>query len=191
MEVRMRSRRIWMLMVLVSLVGAGLACDLNVSGPTPPGSPIPVSTEAAGQLTEIWKTAIDNAQNGQVSVVISEAQITSFLALKLAEQSNPPLTDVQVFLRDGKVQIFGNAKAGNVSTTALAVLAGNVTTEGQISFTVEKADFGPVPEKLLDSFSSALNEAFTGKVGSFASGIKITSIGIADGNMAIIGAVTR
>jgi len=189
----MRGSRIGILIVLVSLVGAGLACDLAVSGPTPPGSPIPVSTEAAGQLSEIWKTAIDNAQNGQVSVVINESQITSFLALKLAEQTNPPLTDVQVFLRDGKVQIFGNAKAGNVSTTALAVLAVNVTTEGQISFAVEKADFGPVPvpEKLLDSFSSALNEAFTGKVGSFASGIKITSIGIADGNMAIIGAVTR
>jgi hypothetical protein len=182
-----------MLMVLVSLVGAVLACDLAVGGPTPPGSPIPVSTEAAGQLTEIWKTAIDNAQNGQVSVVINEAQITSFLALKLAEQPNPPLTDVQVFLRDGKVQIYGNAKAGNVSTTALAVLGVTITTEGQISFAVEKADFGPVPvpESLLDSFSSALNEAFTGKVGSFATGIKISSIGIADGNMAIIGAVTR
>ena len=189
----MRGSRIGMLMVLVSLVGAVLACDLAVSGPTPPGSPIPVSTEAAGQLTEIWKTAFDNAQNGQVSVVITEAQITSFLALKLAEQPNPPLTDVQVFLRDGKVQIYGNAKAGNVSTTALAVLGVTITTEGQISFAVEKADFGPipVPASLLESLSTGLNEAFTGKVGSFATGIKISSIGIADGNMAIIGAVTR
>ena len=69
----MRGSRIGMLIVLISLVGAALACDLAVGGPTPPGSPIPVSTEAAGQLTEIWKTAIDNAQNGQVSVVINEA----------------------------------------------------------------------------------------------------------------------
>lgn len=188
-----RGNRFWIRVVFVSLVGAGLACDLAVGGPTPPGSPIPVSTEAAGQLTEVWKSAIDNAQNGQVSVIISEAQITSFLALKLAEQTNPPLKDVQVYLRDGKVQIFGNAKAGSVSTTALVVLGVNVSPEGQISFTVEKADFGPVPvpASLLESLSTGLNEAFTGKIGSLATGIKITSIGIADGNMAIIGAVTR
>ena len=188
-----RGSQLWMMLAFVSLVGASLACDLAVSGPTPPGSPIPVSTEAAGQLSDVWKSAIANAQNGQVSVIINETQITSFLALKLAEQQNPPLTDVQVYLRDGKVQIFGNAKAGSVSTTALVVLGVNVSAEGQISFTVEKADFGPVPvpKSLLESLSSGLNEAFTGKVGSFATGIKITSIGISDGNMAIIGTVTR
>ena len=188
-----RGNQLWMIMVFVSLVGTSLACDLAVGGPTPPGSPIPVSTEAAGQLTEVWKSAIANAQNGQVSVIINETQITSFLALKLSQQQNPPLTDVQVYLRDGKVQIFGNAKAGSVSTTALVVLGVNVSAEGQISFAVEKADFGPVPvpKSLLETLSSSLNEAFTGKVGTFATGIKITSIGIADGNMAIIGAVTR
>lgn len=181
------------IMVLGALAAAMLACDLSVSGPTPPGSPIPVSTEAAGQLTEVWKTALDNAENGQFTVLINEEQITSFLALKLAEQTDPPIRDVQVYLRDGKIQIFGNAQAGSVSTTALVVLTAAVAQDGTLTFAVESADFGPipVPASLLESLSSGLNEAFTGKVGSLATGVKITSIGIADGNMAIIGAVTR
>ena len=56
-----RSIRIWMMFMALTL--AALACDLAVGGPTPPGSPIPVSTEAAGQLTELWKNAITSVEN--------------------------------------------------------------------------------------------------------------------------------
>lgn len=182
------------LAVIVVLALASLACDLTVGGPTPPASPIPVSTEAAGELTNMWSAAATAIPaGGEVSVTLTEAQITSFVALKLQEQPDAPIKDVQVFLRDGKIQIFGNAQAGNVKTTALVIIAVTVTPEGAVQFDAEKADFGPlpVPGALLDNLSSTLNEAFTGNLGSTASGLKITNVLIADGQMAITGLFTR
>jgi hypothetical protein len=172
---------------------AGLACNLNVGGPTPPGSPIPVSTEAAGQLRELWKSALENSGGGDVSVIVTEEQLTSYLAFRLAEQPDPPLRDVQVYLRDSKIQIYGTAQAGNLTTTALVSLAVSISPEGQASFSVEQADFGPVPvpSALLEKLSTGLNEAFTGQVGSLATGFKIKSVLIADGQMGIIGTVTK
>jgi len=185
----MHTRTITLSLTILSLALASLACDLSVGGPTPPASPIPVSTEAAGQLLTVWEDAVRTADGGQVSVTITEEQITSYLNFKLLEQTDPPLRDVQVFLRDGKIQIYGTAKAGSVSTTALISIAVAVTQEGQLKFTVDKADFGPVPvpATLLEGISSALNEAFTGQVGTYASGITIVSAAIADGKMAIVG----
>lgn len=195
MEVIMlRGIRLWLITLsLTSLVAASLACDLTVGGPTPPGSPIAVSTEAAGALQDAWKTAIANAQNGEVTVIITQEQLTSYLELKLEAQSNPPLHDVQVYLRDNHIQIYGTAKAGSVSTTALASLAFTITPEGKAQFTVDEADFGPVPvpTSLLSSLSSALNEALTGQFGTLATGIKIKTAIISDGYMAINGTITK
>jgi hypothetical protein len=184
--------RLWIMITFLAV--AGLACDLSVSGPTPPASPIPVSTEAAGELTNLWSAAATNVpKGGEVSITLTESQLTSFVALKMQDQQDAPIKDVQVFLRDGKIQLFGNAEAGSVKTTALVVIAVSVTPEGTVRFTAEKADFGPVPvpSGLLDSLSSTLNEAFTGNIGSTATGLKITNILIADGQMAITGTFTR
>lgn len=184
--------RFWIL--LIALAAATLACDLSVGGPTPPGSPIPVSTEAAGELTTLWSAAATTIpKGGEVSVTLTEAQLTSFVALRLQDQPDAPLKDIQVFLRDGKIQLFGNAQAGNVKTTALVVIGVSVTESGSVLFKAEKADFGPlpVPSALLDSLSTTLNEAFTGNIGSTATGLKVTGLLIADGQMAITGVFTR
>jgi hypothetical protein len=175
----------------MALAGAGLACNIAVGGPTPPASPIPVSTEAVGQLEEVWKSAVENSANGEVSVTLTEEQLTSFAALKIAEQPDAPVQDVQVFLRDGKIQLYGTAQAGSLSTTALVVLKPTVTSEGLLDLEVEEADFGPlpVPDALLETVSTALDEALTGQVGSQATGFKITSALIADGQMTLTGAI--
>ncbi|MGH2524686.1 MAG: hypothetical protein ACRDH2_19440, partial [Anaerolineales bacterium] len=126
-----RSFRFWIMLCVISLGAASLACGLpGRGGPTPPASPIPVSTEAAGELLDVWKSAVENSSNGEVSVVVTEAQLTSYAAIKLAEQEDPPLRDPQIFLRDGKVQIYGTAKAGSLTAPAVIILSAVVTPEG-------------------------------------------------------------
>lgn len=182
------------LWVAVALALSGLACGFTIDGPTPPASPVPVSTEAVGELQDLWKSAATNVPTGNDMVITTnEQQLTSLVALRLSEQENPPITDPQVFLRDGKIQLYGTARAGDVKTSALIVISVTVTPEGAVQFKAESADFGPlpVPTALLDTVSSTINEAFTGNIGSTATGLKIKGVVIGDGQMTITAAFTR
>lgn len=185
-----RYRALYLVPILLSL--AALACSLGKT-PSPPASPIPVSTEAAGELEDLWKSAIENAENGQVTVVMTEEQVTSYVALKLAEEPDAPFQDVQVFLRDGKMTLQGNATIRGLTAPAQVVLSVSTTSEGRLQIDIDEADFGPlpVPRSMLESLSDGLNELISGEIGPQATGVRITSVAIADGQMAISGTVSR
>jgi hypothetical protein len=173
----------------VLLAAASLACSLGLGGPTPPASPIPVSTDAAGQLEEIITQAAGNSQNGEVTVVVTEEQLTSFVALKLAEDPDAALKDPQVFLRDGQIILYGSARVGSVTAPAEIRLDIATDAEGGLDVTVASANFGPlpVPQSMLDTLSASLDEAVSGRLGPQATGIRITSIVVGDGEMSITG----
>jgi hypothetical protein len=175
--------------VLCALVAASLACTATVEGPTPPGSPIPISTEAAGQMADLWKNAVTNADNGQVSVVVTESQLTSFLAAKLAETKDTAITNPQVFLRDNKIQLYGTAKAAGISTTVSAAFSTTVSEQGTLQLQVASANFGPValPPDLLARLSIMLNDGLTGSLSDLAVGVKIVSVVILDGQLTLVG----
>ncbi len=177
------------LAVLTALLAATLACAVSVEGPTPPGSPIPISTDAAGQLGELWKNAVANPTDGQVSVVINETQLTSFLAYKLAASKDALLSNPQVYLRDNKIQIYATAKAADVATTASVAFSTTVSEAGALQLQVASANFGPVPvpSDLLGRLSLMINDGLTGSLGEMAIGVKLTSVVILDGQMTITG----
>lgn len=177
-----------------SLSLAALACGTGLGGPTPPASPIPVSTEAAGELEALWEQALENAKSGdEVSVVMTEAQVTSYVALKLAEEPDSPFEDVQIFLRDGKITMQAKATAGSLSVPAQVMLGVTTNAEGQLVIAIEDADFGPmpVPNSLLEDMSDGLNDLIAGQAGTEVNGLNITSIVIADGQMAVTGTVSQ
>lgn len=184
---------------VILLLAASLACQVSAGGPTPPASPIPFSTEAAGDMQNLWQSALGAAQNGQVSVTVTEQQLTSLMVLRLQEsqaqgnQGDVQIRDVQVFLRNGKIQLFGVIEASNITANALVVISVGVTAGGQMTFSVDSADFGPIPapSAITQAISDTLNEALTGQVGTLASGVKITNVLIADGQMAITATFTR
>jgi LmeA-like phospholipid-binding len=175
--------------MLCGLLITSLACAVSVEGPTPPGAPIPVSTEAAGQLTDLWKNAVANPTDGQVSIVVTETQLTSFLAAQLAEAQDTVITNPQVYLRDNKIQIYGTAKAASVTTTVSAAFSTTVSEQGSLQLQVASANFGPValPTDLLARLSIMLNDGLTGSLSDLAVGIKIINANISDGQMTIVG----
>ncbi len=177
---------------VIALFMAGLACEINVGGPEVPEATIPVSTEAVESLNELWKTAADNAiDSGTINLVVTEAQLTSLVAFRLQQEENPLIEDPQVLLRDDTIQIFGKARRQNLVATIQVVLSVEIDEEGVPSFKLESADFGPlpVPDELLTGLSMAMDEAFTGSVGPVATGIRVESIVIGGGLMAISGQV--
>jgi len=167
-----------------------MACQIDVGGPEPPGDPIPISTEAAEELEQVWESAIVAAAgSGRLTVLLSEAQVTSYLALRLENQEDPLLTDPQVYFRDGMIQIHGRTHQGAFAADILITVTPTLQPDGTISFDVSSADFGPLPapEALRQSVSSMLTDAFTSPLGSLATGLRITTLVVDGGEAALVG----
>jgi hypothetical protein len=176
----------------LALLAATLACQIDIGGPEQPGPPIPVSTEVAGQVGLSWKSAVDAAgPGGEVSVTFDESQITSFLASRLSGEDQPLIREAQAYLRDGLIQIFGVTQQGVLSATVLVAISPQVTPEGDVKIEVVSIDLGPlpVPDALKDSLSAILTEAFSGSFGPLATGLRATSIRVADGQITITGKI--
>ena len=186
----MNTRKLPILTILVLVLLSMLACTIFIGGPDYPGTRIPVSTEAAGEIQSTMQTAIaEGASSGQVSLVITESQLTSYLAYKLQAQTDPFITDPQVSLRDGQIQIYGTAEQGYFKATARIRLSAGIDDQGQIKIELVSADFGPlpIPAGLLNTITATMQETFTGAIGPAAIGFRLESITITDGSMTIVG----
>jgi len=181
-----------LLLLVIVLIAVNLACVINVGGPEQPYSPVPVSTDAVQTLIDSWKTAFEDLDgDGAIVLTLTETQLTSLLSMRLTEQENPILSDPQVYLRDGEIQVYGVANRGVIKASVKIVLAAQVDESGGPSLSLVSADFGPlpVPDGMLEGMSGMLDEAFTGQFGPIATGLRIDGILISDGLMAISGKI--
>ena len=172
------------------LVTASLACTVDIGGPEPPGPAIPVSQDAAEIFEGMWDSAVQGAlSGGQLLILLDESQVTSLLANRLSRQEKPILDDPQVYLQDGQIRVYGSTVQGPLQGRVLITVEPRLDAQGQVTFDVVSADVGPVPAPaaVLDGISSVLTELFTGSLGSLATGVRITSLAIAGGEMSIVG----
>ena len=169
-----------------------LACTIFVGGPEIPQPPIPISADAVTQLKEQIQNAVAaGAVSGEVTLLINEVQLTSFLAYKFLEDETPLLTEPQVYLRDGQMRIFGKTQQGNFAANIGIVLAVGLDENSEPALQIVSADFGPLPlpDGLNKAITAVIEEAYTGALGPVATGFRITSITIADGVMTIVGRI--
>ena len=196
----MKKTRTAILPLILPLALAALACTIFVGGPDYPKTPITVSTEAVGSLDDQFHAAqTAAADSGTLTLNINESQITSLIASKLAEQTDPStgsrqapfFTDPQVYLRDGQIQIYGKAVQGNLQANVRIILSATLDNNGKPSISVVSADFGPLPapEGLDNAIGKMVDEAFTGAIGPAAIGFRLESLTIADGVMTLTGRV--
>lgn len=188
-----------LLLFFAILLLASIACTVFVGGPDySDRTPITVSTEAAESLKEEIKRAFEaGATTGEVTINITEAQITSVLALRLQtdpnlqQDSKPLITDPQVYLRDGQMQIFGKTQQGMFTANIGIIVAVGVDENGKPKIEVISADFGPLPAPtgINNTISAMIEEAYTGPVGPVATGLRIQTISIANGIMIITGRI--
>ena len=178
----------WALPVLILI---SLACTVNIGGPTPPAPPPTIDPTALDSLKAAWTAAIAAApvNGGHVTVSITEPQLAALIASKLADDPDAFFQQPQVLLRDNQIQIFGVARQSNIEAHVRMVVTVTVDDEGVPQFQMASADFGPwpVPEGLLDGLSEMLNEALTGKIVPSATGFRLESITIENGQMTIQG----
>ena len=175
-----------------SLVIAGLACTIGLGGPHPPEDLSGASPEAAEELESLWESLqLLDVDSGDVTFVLTEEQLTSFLAHRIDEAEDPILQQPAVVVRDGEFQVYGVASAGSFEARTALRIQPTIDSDGTLSFSVTAAELGPLPvsEAIREGLSGLLTEAFTGKLGPMASGIRITSLVVADGQVEIVGSL--
>jgi uncharacterized protein YpmS len=188
----MKSKKTSLIVIALVLMSTILACTISVGGPDYPDETIPIATESVVEMQAAIQTAVAGVgENGQVTIVISEVQLTSFLAEKLSSQPDALLQNPQAFLREGQIRIYGTARSGYFEATASIVLAPAIDEEGKLSLELVSADFGPlpVPEGLKSAIAAIVTEAYTGSLGPAATGFRLESVIIANGYMMLIGRV--
>ena len=180
------------ILILPLALAITLACTIFVGGPAYPQPPIPVSTEAVTSLQDQIKAAVEaGAVSGEVTLRISETQLTSYLAFKTQQDANPLLTNPQVYLRDGQMKIYGKSQQGNFVANVGIILSVGQDDQGLPKLQLVSADFGPfpLPGGLNDAITALIEEAYTGSLGPVATGFRLQSITIADGVMTVVGRI--
>lgn len=185
---------------ITTLILTSLACTIFVGGPDYSTlAPIPVSAEAAESIKEELRRGFEaGLETGVVTFNITEPQITSYLAQRLQtdqalQQSDrtPLITDPQVYLRDGQMQIYGKTQQGIFAANIGIIVNVGVDEAGQPKIEIVSADFGPfpAPEGIKDAITALIREAYTGSLGPVATGLRIEAIAIANGVMTVIGRI--
>ena len=177
------------LYALSALLAATLACSIFVGGPTFP-TELPAPTQTPESLSDQIQQAVTaGATTGEISLQITEGQLTSFLADKLARQAHPLITEPRVYLRSGQMIVYGKATSGIFTANVSMTLAASVDENGQPKIDVVSTDFGPIPapQGLNDMISASFQEAFTGYLGPVATGFRMQTISIGDGVMTVTG----
>jgi hypothetical protein len=180
------------LLISIFTLAITLACTIFVGGPEYPQPPIPISAEALTSLQEQIKAAVEaGATTGEVTLTMSEVQLTTYLTFKTIQDPTPMFTDPQVYLRNGQIQIYGKTRQGNFTANIGIVLAVGLNVDGRPELQLVSADFGPfpLPEGLNKAITAVIEEAYTGSLGPVATGFRIQSISIGDGVMTIVGKI--
>lgn len=185
--------------LLFTLLLTSLACTVFVGGPDYSSLPtIPVSTEITQSIQdEVARAFEEGMTTGTVTLNFTEAQLSSYIAARLQndptmqQDSKPLITDPQVYLRDGQMQIYGKTQQGMFAANIGIIVSVGVDENGQPKIDIVSADFGPLPapEGLRDTLSAMIREAYTGSIGPVATGLRIETISIADGIMTISGRI--
>lgn len=183
----------------LTLIFTSLACTIFVGGPDYSSLPtVPVSTEISQSIQdEVARAFAEGMTTGTVTLNFTEPQLTSYIASRLQtdptmQQDNKPLiTDPQVYLRDGQMQIYGKTQQGLLTANIGIIISVGVDADGKPAIDIVSADFGPLPapEGLRDTISAMVREAYTGSLGPVATGLRIETITIADGIMTISGRI--
>lgn len=179
-----------LLLLLGVLVIATIACQMPVRGtfPQQPENAV-VSGDASTQMEDQLATAAAQLQqSGSVTLILTETQLTSYLADQLAAQPEAPITDAQVRLYDGLMEITGQTTLG-ILTTSVRLVFEPFTEQGNLRVSIQEAQMGsiPLPESTLNNLAEVINQSLDGLVTLNNQNIYIDSLSITDGSITLTG----
>ncbi len=175
-------------LLVAVLVLLGLGCGpcnlLSANVPTPPHT-IAVSTEAAAQLESRIQQNLAGEPGKQFILRMTDSEVTSLVAAKLAQYGESPVADPQIWFTKGK--IYGTGQLVNVLPlrTSFYVVAMARIEDGKVAVSIEESSAGalPIPDGVLSTISQSINET----VDEMQLEITVTAFEILEGELIVKG----
>ncbi len=156
--------------------------------PERPGAEILPSDEAGMEAKTTFEKSLP-PPGSLSSVSLTERQLTSWLVMEMKNSPDLPLSDIQVYLRDGKIQIWGMVTGSTDSTSALIV--GNLVIDSnkKPNIEIESVQIGiqSIPGVLVSQLESWFNQMMMEKLEEQAPGLEIMNVNISSGMVTISG----
>jgi hypothetical protein len=156
--------------------------------PERPGAEIMVSEKAGTEAKSLVEKNF--YQPGALnSVSITEQQVTSWLAMGMNKNPDLPLNDIQVYLRNGKIQIWGMVNGTEESTSALIVGTVSIDNNKQPYFKIESLQIGQqvVPNLLLTQVENWVNQSIRDAIEKNIPGLELMNVNVTSGMISISG----
>jgi uncharacterized protein YpmS len=194
MENRMKNRKNILLILFLMITLISTACKISLGGNEPTAEPIPVSAEAAESVQTIIDSAIiTDEQTKSIAFTVTQEQVTSLAAQELANRPEANISNPQIYLQDGKIDVYAVYTQQYFDLNIHLVLTAEIDANNQLAVKIETADLGnvPAPESMLAAISSLLDDTITKSLLPATTGFRMESIYIADGMATISGTVTQ
>jgi hypothetical protein len=185
------------LVLLVVVFITSLACNLTPSikpkaTATPTKAPIPVSTQSVGDLEKKIDSAYKDLQSGKpATITITEAELTSMIALSIPKmsQQDVTITSPEIRLRTDQIVLYGQMKQGNFNTDAEIIFTPFVNSNGDLQVQIVSGKLGPlpIPAPLLSTISQLANEALVGAITINDRRLKLQSVSVSPGKLTVTG----
>jgi hypothetical protein len=151
--------------------------------PTPERT-VPVSTQEAEALVSTLANGIVPDQDGHFVLVITEEELTSYAALKMAES----IIDPQILLTDGQIHLYGTMVSPiEAPVTAVATIEMDGSDPRVVVESVSIEGF-PVPETFVQAFAQQIDDFIT--AAQRYGGAKISELEIREGEIVVKGSVS-
>lgn len=178
------------ILAATALLAAGLACNMpERNTPSETVEQIPVTTAAVETLQgNLEAAATEVASSQTVSIVVTEEQLTSLVAFELSSMEQPPVSEPQVFLRNGQIEARGNVQQSGFNLPLTMIATVSVNAEGKLEYQLVDATIGPLPlpDSLKDQLTGQIDQAINSLTPQ-TEGLVFDDVVVGDGVMTITG----
>lgn len=158
----MNKKRTTLLGSLLILVVITLACVPGQTDSTSelPGGPVQVSEEAALRLEKKVAEALQQGPSAQFNLKVTDEELTSWLTLRAATESEAMIADPQVRFTKGKIFAAVTLVGVLPLRTRVTLVSSMQIVNDRVQFEIEKGSAGPlpVPGFVLEALSQTINE---------------------------------
>jgi hypothetical protein len=172
---------------LISLAVSNAQSGME-GAPERPGAQIIPSDTAGEEARTVLESALPEPGSLNTAT-LTELQVTSWLSQAVQNNPDLPLLEIQVYLRNGQIQIWGIVTGSDNETSVLISGMIDVNSNGQPFFQIESLQIGQqaIPSVLISQAEKWLNQLLAEKINEKTPGLKIMNINISSGLITISG----